>query len=529
MKELIINNIFKTIQQVGYNAWFVGGCVRDKLMGIESNDFDICTNCPLEVIKTIFSNIVNIFENPYYKIFIVGLVIKNNDRVEHIDISTMCPLDVKNLINFNLTDKDKSFKTYNELLILKDALRRDFTINALYEDINGNIIDPTRYGIPDAKNNILRFIEEDYKIKLFNDPFIMMRFIRFLSTKDLISFESLESIRQISETLDYNKISKEHKISELIKIISGKNWMNTYFYEYFEASGLFKYFGFDKIFEQLEACNQTYEFHLEGSQWMNKETGEIVIGEYIDDFTNFIPVRQGNVLYHTLLTIKNMCKLLENETDQHKRFILNLTALLHDIGKPKCKEIHGEKIKKYKIYDLEIEEINPIVYDHDFIGKDIAYEFCKSIGLGINDCKLIRNLVDNHMKILQLDKVKSSSQIFQFVKLPYFDYLLILAQADDKSSIQLNKCKSSIDDIMNRKIIIFIDGEKKEVLIKDLINMDLPKPILNGKDLISKGITNGELIGKMLNKAIDFQINEGITDKEILLNRIKGVKLSVKK
>ena len=44
-----------------------------------------------------------------------------------------------------------------------------------------------------------------------------------------------------------------------------------------------------------------------------------------------------------------MCKLLKNETDKHKRFILNLAAFLHDIRKPKCKELHGEKIKNIKL------------------------------------------------------------------------------------------------------------------------------------------------------------------------------------
>ena len=527
MKEFIINNVFKVIKQSGYDAWFVGGCVRDKILKLKNDDFDICTNCPLEVIKLSFNNIVNIFERPLSNIFVVGLVIKDGNRTEHIDISTICPIDFKESDDPNMYDKKYPFP--NKLLLLKDALRRDFTINALYEDIDGKIIDPTGLGISDVQNNILRFIGEDYKTKLINDPLIMFRFIRFLSTKDLTSYETLNSIKQISETLDYNKVSKEHKLSELVKIISGKNWVNPYFYEYFEASGLCKFFGFDKIFDQLKSCNQTYEFHLEGSIWKNIKTDELKKGEEIDDFTDWTPINQGNVYDHTILTVRSMCKLLENETNKHKRFILNLAAFLHDIGKPKCKELHGEKNKKFKINSLEIEEAVPIVYDHDFVGKDLAYDFCKSIGIGADDCKLIRNLVDNHMKILQLDKVKSPSQLFKFVKQKNFDYLLILAQADEMASIPIDKLKCTIEQLMNRHIKLYINSELKEVCIKDLINMELPKCVINGKDLINKGIKNGELIGKMLDKALDFQINEGITDKEVLMKKIKGVKLSNKK
>ena len=133
------------------------------------------------------------------------------------------------------------------------------------------------------------------------------------------------------------------------------------------------------------------------------------------------------------------------------------------------------------------------------------------------------------MKILQLNSVKSPSQIFKFVKQKNFDYLLILAQADEMASIPIDKLKCTIEQIMNRQIKLFINGELKEVYIKDLINMKLPKCVINGTDLINKGIKDGELIGKMFNKALDFQINEGITDKETLLNKIKGVKLSAKK
>jgi len=230
-----------------------------------------------------------------------------------------------------------------------------------------------------------------------------------------------------------------------------------------------------------------------------------------------------------MLTVKSITKLLENETDKHKIFILKLTAFLHDIGKHKSKELHGEKTKKFKVGDLEFEEKVPNVKDHDIVGKDLAYDFCKKLGLNDDDCKLVKNLVDNHMKILHLDSVKSSSQIFKFVKLPYFNFLLILAQADKNASISINKFNYTIEQIINRNVKLYINGKLEEICIKNLINLELPECIINEKDLIDRRITNAELIKKKLDKALDFQINDGITDKEILLNKVKGIKLSNKK
>jgi len=210
LKTFIINNVFKIINKSGYDAWFVGGCVRDRILGLKNKDYDICTNCSLEVIKANFEHIINIFERPLSNIYVIRLLIKDCDRIEHIDISTLTPIDMKELIKPSMLNNKLHFQnTYNDILLLKDALRRDFTINALYEDINGNIIDPTGLGVSDIHYNILRFIGEDYKTKLFNDPLIMLRFIRFLSTKDLTSYETLKSINQISKTLDYSKVFKE--------------------------------------------------------------------------------------------------------------------------------------------------------------------------------------------------------------------------------------------------------------------------------------------------------------------------------
>lgn len=525
MKQFIINNVFKIINYSGYDAWFVGSCVRHKLLGLHYNNFDICTNCPLEAIMAIFDKIVNIFKNTYYNIYIVNLIIKDSKRTEHIDITILCPLDLTKTDEYNSLIKINPLSNYyNDVLLVKDSLRRNFTINTLYEDINGKIIDPTGLGISDLRNNILRFVGEDYKTKLINDPFIMFRFIRFLSTKNLTSFESLESIKQISENLDYNKISNEHKLSELIKIISGKNWMNSYFYNYFEASGICKFLGFDKIIESLKSCNQSYEFHLEGSVWKNKKTQELKNGEEIDNFTDWTPIKQGNVFDHTILTIKNICKLLGNDPDKHKRFILNMSAFLHEIGKSKFKEIYGEKNKKYKINNLEIEETNPIVYEHDFISKYLVYDFCKSLKINIDDCKLIKYLVDNYMKILQLNSFKSPSQIFKFVKQKNFEYLLILAQADEMASIPINKLKNTIRQIMEHRIVLYLNGEftLTEISIKNLTKMNLPKCVLTKKDLLDIGIKNNELIEKMLDKTLDIQINEGITNKKILLDKIKN-------
>ena len=197
--------VLNIIEDNSYEAYIVGGFVRDYIMGIKSNDVDITTNAkPKDLIK-IFPN-ANI-DNEMYGSVTVYL---NNVRFE---ITTY--RDEGNYLDNRHPD------TINYVDDLKvDLKRRDFTINAICMDKDGNIVDLLN-SRSDINNKIIKTIIdplESFKI----DSLRILRAIRFATTLDFeLTLDVKEAIRQSKYLL--KDLSINRKKSELDKIFSSPN------------------------------------------------------------------------------------------------------------------------------------------------------------------------------------------------------------------------------------------------------------------------------------------------------------------
>lgn len=191
--------ILKKLNECGYEAYIVGGYVRDFLLNITSNDIDITTNAKPEEIALIFN------------------ISKNG-----IDYSSVTIKD--GMYSFEITTfrKDVSYIDHRhpqiELVdnVYLDIERRDFTINALLMDYNHNIVD--RFdGIKDINNKIIRAINDPYK-KINEDVLRILRGF-YLVSKLEFDFEinTLNAIKDNVYLLEY--LSKFRIISEMNKII----------------------------------------------------------------------------------------------------------------------------------------------------------------------------------------------------------------------------------------------------------------------------------------------------------------------
>ena len=198
-------NVLKMIEDNSYEAYIVGGFVRDYIMGIKSNDVDITTNAkPKDLIK-IFPN-ANI-DNEVYGSVIVYL---NNIRFE---ITTY--RDEGNYLDNRHPD------TVNYVDDLKiDLKRRDFTINTICMDKEGNIVDLLN-SKSDIYNKIIKTVIEpleSFKI----DSLRILRAIRFATTLDFeLALDVKEAIMQSKYLL--KDLSINRKKSELDKIFSSPN------------------------------------------------------------------------------------------------------------------------------------------------------------------------------------------------------------------------------------------------------------------------------------------------------------------
>lgn len=169
-KQDIRNLVMAPIKWAGFDIYFVGGCVRDELLGKDPHDYDLVTNAKPSDLHKIFNKFSNVSSNSECFGVTMPLVGYDDSSLEEIEIATF-RRDVTSgrhpVVSLDAT-------------IEQDASRRDFTINALYESMDGEILDPTGYGIYDIKNKILRFVgNADDRIN--EDPLRALRLIRFES------------------------------------------------------------------------------------------------------------------------------------------------------------------------------------------------------------------------------------------------------------------------------------------------------------------------------------------------------------
>ena len=213
-KDKELKFVFNKIQEGSsadtVTARFVGGCVRKYLSNDKIDDIDIATTLSVEEIKEKFLNTkFNIVETGIKH----GTVTLVTDKF-NLEITTLRK-DVE-------TDGRHAEVEYIDDWQL-DSERRDFTINAIYLDINGKIFDP-QMGTVDLKNKNVKFIGDPQK-RIEEDYLRIIRFLRFKIMYD--SKVELSTINAIKQNLDgIKKISKERILIELYKILDLKNFTN---------------------------------------------------------------------------------------------------------------------------------------------------------------------------------------------------------------------------------------------------------------------------------------------------------------
>ena len=205
--------VFKKLQQ-GFPdkpkvAMFVGGCVRKYLSNEEIDDIDIATSLTTDQIKEKFKDTkFNIIDSGLKH----GTVTLVYDQLK-LELTTLRK-DVK-------TDGRHAEIEYTDDW-QKDSERRDFTINAIYLDINGKIFDP-QLGTADLRNRNIKFIGDPYK-RIEEDYLRIIRFIRFsLEYESKVEQTTVEAIKLNLDGII--KISKERILSELFKILRIKNFV----------------------------------------------------------------------------------------------------------------------------------------------------------------------------------------------------------------------------------------------------------------------------------------------------------------
>ncbi len=196
--------LLKKIEQSGFEAYIVGGFVRDHYMKKESHDVDICTSAKPK-------DLVNIFENavlPKEKYGAVTLIYKNirfeiTTFRKEIKYEDRKPVEIEYSDNFE-----------------EDIYRRDFTVNTLCMNSSGKIIDLLD-GKQDIDNKVIRVVGDINK-KFSEDPLRIMRAVRFATQLDFKLDDTV--IEGIKNNIQYiSDLSYNRKKEEITKIFASKN------------------------------------------------------------------------------------------------------------------------------------------------------------------------------------------------------------------------------------------------------------------------------------------------------------------
>lgn len=213
--------IINKINEFGFKAYIVGGFPRDKYLNRESIDIDICTNAKPKELKNIFQNLI--LSNEQYGS--VTLII--NDI--HFEITTF-----RREIEYINNRIPSKFEYINDLL--EDLLRRDFTINTLCIDSNGDLIDLLN-AKADLDNKIIKMVGDPF-IRLRQDSLRILRAIRFATTLNFkLDDDLLNSIKSCGYLLE--NLSYFRKKQELDKIFASTN--SKYGIDLIKSCGLEKY------------------------------------------------------------------------------------------------------------------------------------------------------------------------------------------------------------------------------------------------------------------------------------------------
>ncbi len=316
-----IRNAIDDIKNSGHEAYIVGGCVRDAIMGREPNDWDVTTSAEPEDIKDIFEKTVD----TGIKHGTVTVLIEK----EPIEVTTY-------RIDGDYLDNRRPEEVFFTKNIAEDLKRRDFTINAIaYNDKDGYV--DLFSGREDIDKKIIRCV--GVPDERFNeDGLRMLRAIRFSAQLDFtIDSETFKAIKRNRDLI--KNISAERIREELTKILISKHPEKIML---LHDTGLIKY-----ILPEFERC----------------------IGFEQDN-----PYHIYDVGAHTIEAVKN----IENDP------VLRWTMLAHDLGKPLTKTFdakgighfygHGlvsvkivnEVFTRLKFDNKSIKKVTRLIKDHDY-------------------------------------------------------------------------------------------------------------------------------------------------------------------
>lgn len=441
--------IIEKLKKAGFKAYWAGGCVRDMLLGIEPKDFDIVTSAHPDQIEEILENTI-----PIGKQFGVILAIKNG---HHFEVATFRSdsgySDGRRPDYVEFTDAEN------------DALRRDFTINALFYDPTEDKLLDFVGGKEDLRDRLIRFIG-DPEARIKEDHLRILRAVRFKNTFQMQYHpRTYQAIKTHAKLI--TKISTDRIRDELNKIIMlpspGKA-----FEELFETGVL------ELIIPELcklKGLAQPLQYHQEGDVWdhslraLNSLTDEEASGDPL-------PIKPPTLA-------------------------LKWATLFHDIGKYQTFKQDGKRIR----YD-----------GHCEAGAETAKKILTRLKFSKKMIDRVYWLIEHHMMVVPLFEMPDTRRRHWFFQ-PGFEELLEVYGADALGIVPTN---------------LDLYHKLKKLYLHEIAKLKLmPKKLIDGSQIMKiLNIRQGREVGKILKYIWEKQLDEKFKTKKEILSYLQTLKKS---
>ena len=432
------------------SIYVVGGTVRNAILGFQGlTDIDLCGAFTTEELEPfLYSFGFNLIAT--YKTTGTLVFAKNDIKYEY---TTLRKEEYAKGGNY----KPISVEFVDDVFL--DAKRRDFKCNAIYYDIkNAEILDPLD-GVKDVQNKVLDTVIEPERV-FRSDGLRLLRLARFAGELNFKpTLEVLSAMEKYSDNI--LDIKSERIFDEIKKILVADEK-----YPFSDKNG---------HYTALKILSET--------KVLDKIIPELTLGRNMEQRKDY---HSYDVLEHTL-----RCVL-------YARRDVRLSALLHDVAKPRCKIDTGE------------------YYKHDIVGKDLAKKVLQRLKADNKTIEEVVFLVGAHMLDMNSDMRVNKLKLFIVKNYQYVDKLLALKQADYMALRDyVDTCPTVIKW---QNIIAEMKSINTPFFIKDLA--------ISGKDLIKLGL-KGKKIGETQKKLFELCVlNPELNRKEKLLSLLssKGLK-----
>lgn len=415
-----VSRVTSLLQEAGFESYLVGGCVRDMILGKTPKDWDVTTNAHPEQIQDICSAYKTVYENRFGTVTVVNMAPNSEDRPVSLETNLSREIDKVQVTTYRSEDgyadvRHPNTVTY-ETSLEKDLERRDFTMNAIAYDPIKHTIKDIFQGQKDIKDKTIRSVlYANTRIK--EDALRMLRAVRFSTTLGFaIESETVEAITNNASLI--KEISGERIRDEFIKIIESEEPAKGI--DLLQRLGLLKY-----IIPEIEegiGCDQK--------------------GEHIYDVYN-----------HCLHALQHAA---------NKKFSLEvrLSALFHDIGKPRTRRWDGSKASGKGKYTF---------YGHEVVGAKMTKIIMDRLKFSRETVSRVTSLVRNHMFFSDTEQITLSAvrRIISKVGPENIWYLMEVRECDRvgmkkvEAPYRLRKYHAMIDEALRDPISVSqlaIDG-----------------------------------------------------------------------